>query len=93
MHRSVGILKTWFVPTRPNSWTKSTDKSLKRFPPCYPQVTANYLFKLTQPLTVPTVQLLYSIETIPPSHGLRNPYRNLKSENSEDYALNEIVRS
>jgi hypothetical protein len=31
-----------------------------------------YFFKLTQPLTV--------------SNGLRNPYRNLKSENSQDYA-------
>jgi hypothetical protein len=32
----------------------------------------------------------------PLPYGLRNPYRNLKSENSQDYAyrnLNDIVRS
>ncbi len=53
-----------------------------------------YLFKLTQPLTVYAVQLLYTVkekggkpERKPYSlpYGLRNPYRNLKSENSQDY--------
>jgi hypothetical protein len=47
------------------------------------------------PLTVSTVQLLYSVkkkggkpdkEPYPIPYGLRNPYRNLKSENSQDYA-------
>jgi hypothetical protein len=53
-------------------------------------------FKLTQPLTVSTVQLLYTAKEkggkpnrkphpLPPC-GLRNPYRNLKSKNSQDYA-------
>jgi hypothetical protein len=62
-----------------------------------------YFFKLTRPLAVNTVQLLCIVKENGgkpdrkpyPFHGLRNPYRNLKSENSQDYAknLNEIVRS
>ncbi len=54
-------------------------------------------FKLTQPLTVSTVQLLYSVrckeERRKPdrkpyllTYCLRNPYRNIKSENSQVYA-------
>jgi hypothetical protein len=48
-----------------------------------------------QPLTVSTVQLLYTVkekggkpDKNPPSlfYGLRNPYRNLKPENSLEYA-------
>jgi hypothetical protein len=48
-----------------------------------------------QPLTVSTVQLLYTVKekggkpNIKPyllPYGLRNPYRNLKSENSQDNA-------
>jgi hypothetical protein len=51
--------------------------------------------KLTQPLIVSTVQLTYTIKEkggkpdrkpYPLPYGLRNPYRNLKSENSQDYA-------
>jgi hypothetical protein len=54
-----------------------------------------YFFKLTQPLTVSTVPLLYTVKEkggksdrkpYPLSYGLRNSYRNLKSENSQDYA-------
>jgi hypothetical protein len=52
-----------------------------------------------QPLTVSTVQLLYTVKEkggkpdrkphlLP--YGLRNPYRNLKSENSQERNLNEI---
>jgi hypothetical protein len=50
-----------------------------------------YFFKLT----VSTVQLLYTVRekggkpdgmTYPLYYGLRNPYRKLKSENSQDYA-------
>ncbi len=51
--------------------------------------------KVSQPLTVSTVQLLYTVKEkggkpdgkpylLP--FGLRNPQRNLKSENSQDYA-------
>ncbi len=54
-----------------------------------------YFFKLTQPLTVSKVELLYTLKEkggkpdrkpYPLPFGLRNPYRNLKSENSQDYA-------
>ncbi len=47
------------------------------------------------PLTVSTVQLLYIVKEKggkpdrkpnPPPYGLENPYRNLKSEKSQDYA-------
>ncbi len=53
-----------------------------------------YFFKLTQPLTVSRVQLLYTVKEkggqpdrklYHLSFGLRNPHRNLKSEISEDY--------
>jgi hypothetical protein len=55
-----------------------------------------YFFKLTQPLTVSTIQLLHTRKEkggkpnwkpylLP--YGLRNPCRNLKSENPQDYAL------
>ncbi len=49
-------------------------------------------FKCMQPLTV---QLLYTVKEkggkpdrkpYPLPYGLKNPYRNLKSENSQDYA-------
>jgi hypothetical protein len=55
-----------------------------------------YFFKLTEPLAVLYVlQLLYTVKekggkpnrkpyTLP--YDLGNPYRNLKSENSQDYA-------
>jgi hypothetical protein len=48
-----------------------------------------------QPLTVSRAQLLYTVQkkggkpdrkTHPLFYGLRNPYKNLKSENSQDYA-------
>ncbi len=68
---------------RPNSWTKSRQKS-KEFSSLLFTLTSTalhrdfYFFKLMEPLIVSTVQLLHV--------GLRNPYRNLKSENSQDYA-------
>ncbi len=53
------------------------DKGLECFFPCYSQPPAlRFLFfKLTQPLIVSRVP-----------YGFRNPYRNLKSDNSQDYA-------
>jgi hypothetical protein len=51
-------------------------------------------FKLTQPLTVSTVLLLYTVKEkggkpdrkpYPLPFGLRNSYRNLKTENSQNY--------
>jgi hypothetical protein len=56
-----------------------------------------YFFKLRQPLTVSTVQLLYTVKEKgekpnnktrqhPLSYNLRNPYRNIISDNSQNYA-------
>ncbi len=48
-----------------------------------------YFVKLTQPLTVQFLKFSYwpEIQPYQLSYGLRNPYRNLKSQNSQDYAL------
>jgi hypothetical protein len=82
---------------RPNSWTRSGQK----FSSLLFTVTSAalpwdlYFFKLTQPLTVFTVQLLYTEKEkggkpdrkpYPLPYSLRHPYWNLKSENSQDYA-------
>jgi hypothetical protein len=54
-----------------------------------------YFFKLTQPHIFSTVRLLYTVKEkggkpyrkpYPLPYDLRNPYRNLKSENSQEYA-------
>ncbi len=54
-----------------------------------------YFFKLTLPPTVFRVQLLYTVKEkggkpdrnpYPLPYGLRNPFRSLNSENSQDYA-------
>ncbi len=97
---------------RPNSSTKSRHKPYE-FSSLLFTVTSIQLFcieiyissKSHKPLTVSTVQLLYTVKEkkgkpdrkpYPLSYGLGNPYRNLKSENSQDYCmprnLNEIVR-
>jgi hypothetical protein len=58
-------------------------------------VTYFHFFKLTQPLTVFIVQSQYNVKEkggkpdkkpCPLPYDLRNPYRNLKSENSDDHA-------
>jgi hypothetical protein len=58
-------------------------------------------FKLTQPLSVSTVHLLYTLKEkggkpdrkpFPLPYGLRNPYSNLKSENSQDYAQKPLKK-
>jgi hypothetical protein len=56
-----------------------------------------YFFKLTQPLTVSRVQLLYSVKKggrrktwqkpYPLLYGLRNPYRILKSQDSSSFFI------
>jgi hypothetical protein len=89
-------LWAWLI-LRPKSWTKSKQK----FSSLLFTVTSTalpwdfYFFKLTQPLTVSTVHFLYTVteqggkpERIlyPLPYCLRNPYSNLKSENSQDYA-------
>jgi hypothetical protein len=93
----------------PNSWMKARQKASWFSSLLSVTYTALpwdlYFFKLTQPLTVYTVQLLYTVKEkggkpyrrpYPLPYGLRNPYRNLKYENSQDCAqthLTEIVRS
>jgi hypothetical protein len=83
-----------------NGWIlgRHPDKSLSSFPPCYSQSLIAlpwyfYFYKFTQPVTVSSsiVHLLYTVKEkggkpyLPP-YGLWKPYRNLKSENSQDYA-------
>jgi hypothetical protein len=60
-----------------------------------------YFFKLTQHLTVFTGQLLYTvkekggkpvIKSHPLPFVLRNPHKNVKSENSQDYAQKPCVQ-
>jgi hypothetical protein len=74
-----------------NSWTKSRQKT-------------EFSSLLTQPLTVSKDQLLFAVrekgekpdrKPYPIPYGLRNPYGNLKPENSQIMPrnLNEIVRS
>jgi hypothetical protein len=72
---------------------KNQDKSLKSFPPCYSQSPV-YSFALRF-LFLRNHATSYSFyrkkgenlkKTNPLPYGLRNTYRNLKSENSQDYA-------
>jgi hypothetical protein len=80
---------------------RNQDKSLKSFPLCYSQSTIQLCLEISissnshNLYTVSTVQLLYTAKenggkpdkkTIPLSYGLRNPCRNLTSENSQNYA-------
>jgi hypothetical protein len=85
---------------RPNSWTKSRQKSAEFSSLLFTVISTAlpldfYFFKLMQPLTVSTVQLLYTVkekEGKPdrkpkhPSLWFKNPYRNLNFENSQDHA-------
>ncbi len=80
---------------------QNPDESLQSFPLCYSQSPSAalpwdfYIYKLTQPLKVSRAQLLYTVKEkrgkpyrkpYPLPYCLRNPYRNLKSENSQDHA-------
>jgi hypothetical protein len=85
---------------RPNSWTKSRQKSSEFSSLLFTVISTTlpsdfYFFKLTQLLTVSRVQLfvLYTVkgkggkpDGKPFPYGLGNPCRNLKSENTQDYA-------
>ncbi len=81
---------------RPNSWTKSR-QSFKRFPPCYSCSLYSFALRFLSLQTHATsysfrCALLYSVkkkveEPDRKPHPLpRNPYRNLKCENSQNYA-------
>ncbi len=69
-------------------------QSLQSFPHCYSQSPLQHCLvifvssKLTQPLTVSQFSYctLQRRKPYPLPYGLRNPYRNLKSENSQKYA-------
>jgi hypothetical protein len=59
------------------------------------ELSAKFYLQVTQPLTVSAIQLMYTVKekggkpnrnAYPPPYGLRNPCRNLKSENSQYYA-------
>ncbi len=79
------------LSSRPNSWTKSRQKS---FPPIHSHLYSfalRFLFLQTHG----TSYSFYSSvkekgrkpyrKPYPLPYGLRNPYRNLKSENSQEY--------
>jgi hypothetical protein len=83
---------------RPNSWTKSR-QSLKSFPPCYSQsplqLALRFLFLQTHATSYSFYSSsMYTVrekgekpeKPYPLPYGLRNSCRNLKSENSQDYA-------
>jgi hypothetical protein len=76
---------------------RSPDRNLKSFPHCYSQPPAlKFLFLKTHATSYSFYcSFLYTVKekwgkpdrkTYPLSYGLRNPYRNTKSENSQDYA-------
>jgi hypothetical protein len=80
---------------------RNPDKNLKSFLPCYSQSTLQLCLeiyissKLTQPLKVSRVQLSHTEKEkrgksarkpYPLPYGLRNPYRNRKSESSQDHS-------
>jgi len=83
---------TWPSKSRGRILGQNPDKNLKSFLPYYLQSPLQlcfeiFFFKLAQPITVSTVQLLYTVEEkggkpdrkpYPLPYGLRNPYRNLK---------------
>ncbi len=81
------------IALRPNSWTKSRQNSYE-FSSLLLIVTSTalpwdfYFFKLTQPLTVSVREQGGKLDRnpYPLLYGFRNPYKNLKSENSQDYA-------
>jgi hypothetical protein len=78
---------------RPNSWTKSWQKSTEFSSLLFTVISTAlpwdlYFFKLLQPLTVSVKKKggkTYR-KPYPLPYGLRNPYTNIKSENSQDYA-------
>ncbi len=87
-----------FGVQRPNSWTKSRQKSFLLFTVTCLEIYISLKFKLTQPLWVFRVRYCVTVYTVkekggkpdrkphPLPNGLRNPYRNLNSENSQNFA-------
>ncbi len=95
------VSNSWKHELRPNSWT-NPDKSLKSFPPFYSLLPVQLCLEIKKFLQTHAtfyVFLQFSYwtlqrrnggkpdkKTYPLPFGLINPYRNLKSENSQDYA-------
>ncbi len=77
------LIRKGHTEQRPNSGTKFRQKS-KEFSSLLFTVTYFYFFKLTQPLTKEKGKP--DRKPYPHPYGFRNPYRILKSENSQDYA-------
>ncbi len=78
---------------------RNPDKSLKSVPPCYSTLPTAlpwdfYFFKITQPLTVSAKKKGGKLDRklYPLPYALWNPYRNLKSENFQDYAQKPVFR-
>ncbi len=79
---------------------RNPGKSRKSFPPCYSQSPLQlcleiYISPATSYSFYSSVTVLYTVKEkggkpdrkpCPLPYGLRNPYRNLKSENFQDYA-------
>jgi hypothetical protein len=63
---------------------RNWDKSLKSFPPCYSKSPLMMDFTPPPPLRKNGLKLVCNVNIV---------YGNLKSENSQDYAQNEIVCS
>jgi hypothetical protein len=80
---------------------RNPDKSHKSFLPCYSQSPLQLCLEISisshshNLLRISTVQFLRTVKEkgVKPDRKPRNPFRNLNSENSQDYALNKIVRS
>ena len=92
-HTSLNVPRSPTSVQRPNSWTKSRQKSLE-FSSSLFAVTSTYSFALRF-IFLRTHATSYSFyrrkeENLTkkpyPLYVLRNPYRNLNSENSYDYA-------
>jgi hypothetical protein len=79
------ISKTFDKSVLPGRWPEAEFSSLQFTVTSTALPCDFYFFKHTQPLTVSTVQLLYTIKEKGGKPN-RKPYRNLKSENSQDYA-------
>ncbi len=81
-----------YVHLRSNSWTKSSQKS---FPPCYSPLQLFLQISISSNSRNLLQLLVYTVKEkggkpdrkpFPLPYGLWNPYRNLKSEISQDYA-------
>ncbi len=88
-------IRCWSFTLKLRDWGRilgqNPDKNIESFSPCYSKTPLQLCLEIyissTQPLTVSTVQLVYTVKErggkpnrkpCPLPYGLRNPYRNLK---------------